>query len=134
MTQIEKQPGTFTRLVVPLPPNMANDGRVHWRRKYNAQQEYFDTLDLLLAARRIPAPPREVPGRVRLTAHLFVWSEMDDDNALARLKHALDWLRTRGYVADDRRRNIEWTGLPQQTIDRRDQRLELIIEPVEVGQ
>lgn len=121
------------KLVLPLPPNFSNDGRQHWRKKYNAQQKYFRQLDELLICQQVEPPPLQIPARIGLSAVLYVWSEMDDDGAMARLKWPVDWMRTRGYVADDKRKNIKWAGLPGQVVDRKNQRLELEITPLEAA-
>jgi hypothetical protein len=54
---------------------------------------------------------------------------MDDDNALARIKWAADWLQTRGYIVDDKRPHCRFT-IPEQVIDRKNQRLVLTITPL----
>lgn len=53
---------------------------------------------------------------------------MDDDNAMRRLKPLLDWLVGHGYLSGDSRKQIKWVGIPDQVIDRENQRVELTIE------
>ena len=116
-----------TTLVLPLPPNMLNSRR-NWRVQLRAKKAYWQRCDILRLA--LPKPPATPPERIRATATLYVWALMDDDNAMARIKWAADWIVAQGYVADDRKKNIEWAGLPHQVVDRKAQRLEITIEPI----
>lgn len=119
-------------LVLPLPPSLTNSGRGrsrHWRSLKRERDAYWAELNLLLAARRIPGPPATPPAFAVLRATLYLWNPMDDDGAMARLKWPLDWLRGHGFIAGDSRRCVRWAGLPDQVIDRRNQRLEITIEP-----
>jgi hypothetical protein len=43
---------------------------------------------------------------------------MDDGNAMNRHKWIEDWLTTRGYIVDDRKKNLEWEGFPEQIVKR----------------
>ncbi len=62
---------------------------------------------------------------------MYLGGAMDDDNAMARHKPLLDWLKTRGYIADDRKKNIVWEGLPEQIVKRDgNYRIELTITPL----
>lgn len=114
------------KITVPMPPNLAN-ARMHWRVKYNAKVAYQAVLDHYQAAKRIPAPPRRPMSPATLASTLYLWAHMDDDNALARVKWAADWLKTRGYIVDDKRPHCRFT-IPEQFIDRADQRLVLTLE------
>lgn len=107
-------------LVVPMPPHVTNRSRgsTHWRRGHREKTRYWETLDLLVAARALPKPPARPFTRVTLRSCMRLGGAMDDDNALARHKYLIDWLRRRGYIADDRRRNIRWLALPEQTVKR----------------
>ena len=71
-----------------------------------------------------------VAGQVLVTAKLYVWSQMDDDNAVARLKWVLDALKLSGLVRDDKRPWCSLTGIPAQEIDRSKQRVEIWLEKV----
>jgi hypothetical protein len=113
------------KLVVPMPPNLAN-GRMHWRKKHTAKVAYWQTLDTLLVLRQLPLPPTAPLSPVTLGSTLYLWAHMDDDNALARIKWAADWLKTRGYIVDDRRPHCKFL-IPEQHIDRADQRLVLTL-------
>jgi hypothetical protein len=68
--------------------------------------------------------------RYRVTATLYVHNRMDDDNAVARLKWPLDALVAAGLLVDDKRPYCELTGIPKQTIARREPRVELLLEAV----
>jgi hypothetical protein len=103
-------------LTLPLPPNMAN-GRMHWRTKDRKRRAYLEACDYTLG---LPRAPRQPLTSVTLYALMVVWALHDDDNALARLKWAVDWLVTRGYIAGDSRKHIRWVGLPDQIVNRKE--------------
>lgn len=115
-------------IVMPMPVNLGN-ARLHWRTKLESKKGYFAMCDTLasvhnkaglptsLPYRVVPPPP--VPmGRVLCSAHMVLGGPMDDDNAMARLKFALDWLVRRGYLTNDNRQWLTWAGLPAQTVSR----------------
>jgi hypothetical protein len=112
------------RLVLPLPPNAANLRR-NWRKVYSEKRAYWDSLNMLEAAGRFDKPAAPIE-RARISAHLYVWSFMDDDNAMSRMKIAIDWLKG-AYIVDDSRKHLQWEGLPEQTIDRKNPRVVLRI-------
>lgn len=114
------------KLCLPLPPNRAN-ARGHWTARHNTDSQYRFVLDSMKSALMLPTPPIRAWRRVRVRSKLYVWNIMDEDNAMARLKVAIDWLVMRGYITDDRRENIEWAGVPEQEIDRECPRLVLRI-------
>lgn len=99
-----------------MPTNIAN-GRMHWRVKHNAKVAYWETLDLLLAAKQIAPPPKHPLGHPRIAAVMTLGNRMDADNAMARLKWPCDWLQSRGYIANDK--HLEWAGLPTQIVTRK---------------
>jgi hypothetical protein len=119
--------GTLT-LTLPMPPNIAN-GRMHWRVKHQKRRDYIDACDMRVKAKLAPHPPWKPLLRVTLNATLYCWSLNDDDNALARIKWAADWLKTRGYLVADKRPHCRFT-IPEQVIDRANQRLVLTITPL----
>jgi hypothetical protein len=47
---------------------------------------------------------------------MILGNRMDADNAVARHKWLLDWLESRGYIANDQR--LEWAAFPAQTVRR----------------
>ena len=106
-------------LTVPMPPNMAN-GRMHWRTKHRARTEYFAACDFRQRARLVPKPPAVPFGKAALTVTMHVGARHDVDNAMARCKWAIDWLTTRGYIADDGPDCLMWTGFPEQVVKRGD--------------
>lgn len=114
---------TFT---LPLPPNLAN-GRMHWWDRVKGQRNW--QWRALVAERRLHGRP-EPMARARVTAVFYVKQVMDDDNAVARLKWALDLLKVRRFILDDRRPHLELTGIPEQHVDHKAPRLELRLEEV----
>jgi hypothetical protein len=115
-------------LTLPLPPNLAN-ARMHWRVKERERKSYRQLCDFRLFAKQVPVPNVFPWPRVTVSATLYLWAQMDDDNALARIKWAADWLKTRGYIVDDKRPHCRFT-IPEQVIDRADQRLVLTLTPL----
>lgn len=118
------------RFVVPMPPNMAN-GRMHWRVKENARSKYFCTLNLMQLAGSFPKAPDPTPARASIHARMFLGAQMDHDNAVARLKWAIDWLRANRYIAGDNPKQLEWDGFPEQVVKRDgNYRIELTVTPL----
>jgi hypothetical protein len=103
--------------VVPMPPNLTN-GRMHHMVKHRAKKKYWRWLDERQRYGINPAPPVTPWSRVRIASQMVLGKSMDDDNALARHKWILDWLVTRGYLVDDKKKNIVWECLPIQTVSR----------------
>ena len=66
----------------------------------------------------IPSPPKLPFQKVQIRSVMQLGNHMDDDNAMARHKPLLDWLKTRGYIADDRRSVLRWEGFPEQIVKR----------------
>ena len=123
--------GSLT-LHLPMPPNLTNPrNRSHWGAVHGAKQKYYSACDLMQKAGLLPAPP-EVPfARVTLSSVMHLGHAMDDDNAMARHKWALDWLKTRGYIAEDTKKHIEWAGIPGQVVKRKqDYTLAITITPI----
>lgn len=135
---------TTYRFVLPLPPNRAND-RSSWRKVHRERAAYLEALyaiqktglSLQYTTRshtvfrrdfEIPDPPAEPHSHVSVTATLYVYNRMDQDNALARLKWPVDWIVEAGYVADDSPEHWSWAGVPEQRIDRKRQRVEIRLE------
>ena len=59
---------------------------------------------------------------------MYLHSPMDDGNAMNRMKWVEDWLKAWGYITDDSKKHLEWTGFPKQVIDRKYQRIEIELE------
>lgn len=132
------------RFVVPMPVNFTNPRSRksrHWRQAHRDKMALWTVLDVIQSCGRlqlasivgrIPRPPREPFARVSMRSTMYLGGAMDDDNALARHKPLLDWLKTRGYLADDRKKNIVWQGLPEQVVKRDgNYRIELELTPLE---
>ena len=118
------------KFILPLPPNMANDGRVHWRRKHSAQKLYAEKCGVWALTRNDRAILHFGPvSPARIKATLYVWSMMDQDNLLARRKWPVDWLVKSGYLEGDDPKRLRWDGIPEQVVDRKNMRLEIEIRP-----
>lgn len=117
----------------PLPPNLLNPARKsHWAVKHRGKVDFYDAADSLQEAGILPPPPRVPFVRVRVSATLYMPKAMDDDNAMARAsKWPMDWLKTRGYITDDRKQVVTWTGFPTQVVGKlgRPPRVELTLQP-----
>lgn len=110
-----------------MPPNLANN-KIHWRTRKKWQDQYKGTLDYMLLRANAKKPPvgeyvvppsLEAPfDHATVTVHLVLFNPMDDDNAMARMKFLMDWLVTRGYLVDDSRKHMAWSGIPTQEIRR----------------
>jgi hypothetical protein len=86
---------------LPLPDNVAN-GRMHWRAKATRKNAYMAGLDMLMFGEVLPGPPLIPLVKPVAEIEMRTVRRMDHDNAHARLKWVLDWLQTRGYMANDR--------------------------------
>lgn len=118
-------------LTLPLPPNMANGtlAKAHWATKRRAQQRYAAEALVALqnqrkAWRGAHRPPHDRP--IRVTATLYLYHRMDQDNLAARLKWALDALVRAGVLADDDPAHLALTV--RQVVDRADQRVEFTMD------
>ena len=119
-------------LELPLPPNLAN-GRWHWRVKVKKRTAYLQYART--AIYRLGLVDRKWP-HVTVRPTLIVWNRMDADNAVARLKWAIDALSYNGVIPDDRPQFLRYdfdptTGGPYQEINRtrNGQKLVLVITP-----
>lgn len=115
-------------LTAPMPDNInSNKGRTHWRARDRLRKEYFMRLDDLQGCGLI-RPPDRILRRVTIRSVMYLGNYMDDDNAVARHKPLLDWLKTRGYIVDDNRKYLRWEGFPEQIVRRNGEyRIELTI-------
>lgn len=130
MTTAKRSRSTTTLVVeLPMPDNIAN-GRMHWRVKLNAKKAYFATCDAWQSLGETIAPPKKPLQRPTIASVMRLGARMDQDNAMARHKWALDWLQTRGYIVNDR--HLTWLTLPTQIVGRRDDyTLELTLTEIE---
>lgn len=132
---------TGLTIIVPLPPNLTNRGKgrsSHWRTVRNEQLAYWGELDALRLVGKIPPPPEQPWERVRARVTMFVHQKMDWSNAFARLKWVEDWLagrkkhgvpRGEQYIVDDSPDHLIYEGLPDQVIDRKNPRIEILLTP-----
>jgi hypothetical protein len=103
---------------------------MHWTVKHREKQRYAAAVYALQMAGKLPTIPFPPYKRVTVSATLVVGNEMDHDNAVARCKWPLDLLVQLGYLADDRRKNVQWAGFPDQIVSRKQEpSLTLIITP-----
>ena len=111
------------KLVLPLPPQIGNE-RGHWAVRHRRKKAFYRACDERQGVGLIPAPPDVPIPHARLSAHLYLWNRMDHDNLGIRLKAALDWLVTRGYLTDDGPDYLTVDGV-EQSVDRNSQRIEI---------
>jgi hypothetical protein len=112
------------KLVVPMPINLANS-RMHWRVRHRKKEAYWALLNTLKGTKNIPRPPRQPPLKATISAVMYLHNPMDDGNAMGRMKWVEDWLTSWGYITDDSKKHLEWTGFPKQVIDRKNPRIEI---------
>lgn len=113
---------TALTFVVPMPPRLTNrraEGN-HWRVVHREKTAYWAALDALQRCGRLPPPPAAPLPQVEVSSSMVLGGAMDDDNAMIRHKWLIDWLRTRGYIVDDRKRRLTWAGFPEQRVTRRE--------------
>lgn len=103
---------------VPMPPNIANGAHGHWSSRHKAKKAYWATLDALQLIGKLPAPPKRPLATAGISSVMMLGAAMDDSNAMRRHKWVEDWLKTRGYIKDDRKTCLFWTGFPQQIVKR----------------
>lgn len=110
-----EQARTLT-LELPLPPQRGN-ARKHWAVVHRERKAYFDACEVLLVLKRLPKPQRF--AKAKITASVRVGRIHDVDNLMARMKLVADFLTRAGYITDDSPAYLEWTGLPSQTVARK---------------
>lgn len=119
------------RFSFPMPPNLTNrrSGASHWRVRGREKKAYLAMCDIRWRMRLLPAAPAIPLEQALVSSVMYLGQAMDDDNALARHKWPMDWLKTRGFIADDRRKCITWKALPEQIVKRgADYRIEITLE------
>ena len=108
---------TFT---FPMPDRMLYaNGRAHWAVKSKVKNALWATCDRLVLGEVLPDPPKAPWTKATVRSVMTVGAMHDDDNAMNRHKPILDWLVTRGYVVDDKRKHLQWEGLPTQRVSRK---------------
>ena len=117
-------------LVVPMPPNI-NARFGHYMARHHEKKQYYKRLDELQNAGVIPPPPMTPIAKATAAATMYLGHEMDDDNAMRRAyKAPLDWLKSRGYIVDDRRKCVR-CAVPEQVVKRDgNYRVRLTITPL----
>lgn len=122
---------SLVQFVFPMPPTLTNSARGRSRHWWSAEKEkkaYWELLDTLQNIGRVPPPPEKAWAVVGVQSTMYLGGGMDDDNAMARHKWAFDWLKTRGYLVDDRKKNIKWADFPEQIVKRgQEYRIELTL-------
>lgn len=110
------------KITLPLPPNLNRGGWGHWRTVHEAHKQWIACADLWSCRKDFPRPPATPIARATVTGVLVMPAGMDDDNAMRRAsKWPLDWLKSRGYILDDKRKHMRWAALPEQRITRKGQ-------------
>lgn len=99
-----KEPLVF---VLPLPANLGN-ARMHWAAKHKARNSYWEILDNRVLVGMLPKKPAQPLGKAWLSGEFHHTHATDHDNRVARIKHALDWLTSRGYLVDDSDAHLDW--------------------------
>lgn len=114
---------TSLTVVLPLPPNMANS-RMHWRVKERKRKDYFASCALRWYAQasggplsRSRARMSQEPRKAHLAFEMIVGNEMDEDNALARCKWAVDFLVREGILYGDKPKDCAMS-IPKQIVKR----------------
>ena len=105
-------------LVVPMPPNISNGSHGHWQARHQGKKRYWAVLDSLQARGAVPPPPPRPMKKATLHSRMYLGNAMDDSNAMRRHKWVEDWLVTRGYLVDDRKKCLTWAGFPEQIVKR----------------
>jgi hypothetical protein len=108
-------------VIVPMPPNIGNGSHGHWAVRDKQRKAYLKALDMWQAAKRIPPPPPEPLQRATIDSVMNLSRMMDQDNAMRRHKWVLDWLKTRGYIADDSPKVLTWVSFPEQRVKMHDE-------------
>lgn len=117
-------------LTLPMPPNLGN-ARMHWRVRHKAKHDYWERLELLYQARKVPWPEAVPPEKASIKVRMFLGAQMDHDNAMARLKFLIDWLVMSHYIVDDSPKALEWESFPEQIIKRDgNYRVEVTLTPL----
>jgi len=87
-----------------MPPNISNGmGGSSNVIAHHRKKRYFKMLDERQNCGLIPAPPKQPFVRSVAYATMYLGARMDSENAKYRAyKWPMDWLKTRGYIVDDR--------------------------------
>lgn len=120
-SQKEKKEEVLT-VWLPLPDNIANDRKNHWKH-YQLKQAYFEEASYLMKKWRKANRFSNVISCARYDVEVTVSKLMDFDNLVARLKWCLDSLvcdedrSPYGIVFDDSPKHLWPRSLPRQVLD-----------------
>ncbi len=127
-------------VTLPLPPNLLNTSK-HWRARAREKNAYYEAANLALTA-QLKGKLEGWPGRVHAEITFYLWNKMDKDNRTARLKYVWDSLVrygawdltpaerkfvTRGRLLIDDSDEFLDHGIPEQVVDRKNQRVVLTL-------
>lgn len=96
----------------PLPENVGNRNWIHWGSKTQSRTAYFALLDTRVLVKWLPRAPQRAFQRAHAQIDVRTFRLSDQDNATARMKWPLDWLKTRGYLEDDSPAHLTFTLTP----------------------
>lgn len=122
---VDRSPGARGGAVVvelPLPPNRGNERGKHWAVDRRERRNFQ-----LCCTAMHPARLDEPFEFAVVHAHFRTWNPCDEDNLVARLKPAWDWLVDRGFLMDDHP-SCAKLGRVTQEIDRKNRGLTLTLE------
>ena len=115
-------------ITVPMPANISNGSHSSWQGRHGQKLAYWKQLDERQNVGLIPPPPPRPFTKATLRSTMHLGAAMDDSNAMRRHKWVEDWLTTRGYIADDRKKVLTWEGFPEQRLSRYGERkIELVL-------
>jgi hypothetical protein len=113
------------QLTLTMPANVAN-ARGSWHVGHRAKKRFYRESDERQLVGLVPRPPADPLTSAHVRVRFHVHNLLDPDNLYARMKHVLDWLVTRGYLADD---DVDTVSLEvSQEIERKDKRVEITVE------
>lgn len=106
-------------LELPLPDNIANDRKNHWKH-YKAKMAYYEEAAYLIQNWKVKHKVQFIYA-LRYKAHLEVAKLMDFDNMVARLKWPIDCMvhsdkKPWGFLQDDHPRHCWPKELPTQEL------------------
>lgn len=125
MTGAETQRVT---LVIPIPDShTGGNARGHWATVYRARR---DTLVNAYYAVVQEGCLMALWSPVDIVIDWYGWNRVDRDNALSRVKPAIDGLVEAGLIPDDSPQHIQGITVRHVEIDRKEPRVELTITAI----
>lgn len=117
--------GRRVKLGVPLPPyGLSLNGRVHWRKRNVMKQAYVHAVQPIINAACNPPPLWE---RAHVTYDWHSIRQVDADNAIGRMKAALDCLEGVAFVND---RDVTLSFGWHRVSKRSEERVEISVEEI----